>query len=281
VCDDRQQRIYPREKSKTKNVPFIDNHTHFIMLLSDKLFTAALKACVYNKMSIICEASAELVSLHGPPKFFVVFLPEETWSDIYKMELVMLREFLLQQMRQQQTGRGYTQGKLPPYTPGGAEFLFLPTVAMMSAAIWKKGLRLDDTLLEAVQAWESADEVLAIVMNGGCNVACYNGEYIRSAVIHPEQAEPPDCKLIKRGKHGLDLDSAVLLSMQMPSTLNKISMQHSMLAGIVTACSGCSSTNLSHPLKTCSSCGTVAYCGRNCQKSHWKQHKQQCRAQRT
>jgi hypothetical protein len=41
-------------------------------------------------------------------------------------------------------------------------------------------------------------------------------------------------------------------------------------------CDGCGDFGAS--LKKCSACGTAAYCGRNCQKAHWKLHKQVCKA---
>ena len=48
-----------------------------------------------------------------------------------------------------------------------------------------------------------------------------------------------------------------------------------MAMGGPTRCPVCSSPN---DLKRCTGCGSVWYCSRSCQRSHWKEHKDICRA---
>jgi len=57
-----------------------------------------------------------------------------------------------------------------------------------------------------------------------------------------------------------------------------LSRQHLILitAALMTTCSSCSST--SKPLKICSGCQSANYCSVDCQKSHWKEHKQACKS---
>ena len=44
-------------------------------------------------------------------------------------------------------------------------------------------------------------------------------------------------------------------------------------------CNGCgSTTNLSHIKQVCSGCQSVRYCGKRCQRKHWKSHKVLCQA---
>lgn len=44
------------------------------------------------------------------------------------------------------------------------------------------------------------------------------------------------------------------------------------------ACAGCQATD--KPLQKCAACSAVLYCGRECQRAHWRQHKQHCRQAR-
>jgi hypothetical protein len=46
------------------------------------------------------------------------------------------------------------------------------------------------------------------------------------------------------------------------------------------ACRRCSKTaaELGRPLKRCAKCQSVSYCSRDCQQSHWSNHKKACRA---
>lgn len=42
-------------------------------------------------------------------------------------------------------------------------------------------------------------------------------------------------------------------------------------------CSGCGQPEGKPRLKTCAKCSTALYCSRDCQTSHWKIHKKECR----
>jgi hypothetical protein len=41
-------------------------------------------------------------------------------------------------------------------------------------------------------------------------------------------------------------------------------------------CAACRAAD--KPLRKCAACSTVLYCGRECQRAHWRQHKTQCRS---
>jgi hypothetical protein len=43
-------------------------------------------------------------------------------------------------------------------------------------------------------------------------------------------------------------------------------------------CAACRAAD--KPLRKCAACSTVLYCGRECQRAHWAQHKMQCRSAR-
>ena len=49
------------------------------------------------------------------------------------------------------------------------------------------------------------------------------------------------------------------------------------LKSMVGVCDGCNLPMPAAELKTCTGCKIVVYCGKACQKAHWKQHKEVCR----
>lgn len=67
------------------------------------------------------------------------------------------------------------------------------------------------------------------------------------------------------------------VSCQMTSKLRRkaLSAVHRGYSGKCAAC-GATAVDLPTSLKSCSACNAVYYCGRECQRAHWKQHKGAC-----
>jgi len=53
-------------------------------------------------------------------------------------------------------------------------------------------------------------------------------------------------------------------------------MQASPSLALVRRCAGCGAVKTQSELKLCSKCKIVRYCGLECQRSHWREHKEAC-----
>ena len=87
----------------------------------------------------------------------------------------------------------------------------------------------------------------------------------------PEKMPPPSADMARHarmvgvGERGTPADAALAKSLIKPSTGGN-------------ACDVCGTKrSAAAPLKTCSRCKRVWYCGADCQKKAWPQHKPQCR----
>jgi hypothetical protein len=153
--------------------------------------------------------------------------------------------------------------------------------------IWKCTMSMDELIpgsgkMEAILAVEDVSHGFPVGI-GPCVAATINPEGMIHAMlatmlspmdlgdnVDVQPRRPGRIILDEWLQEWLDLVRAKLVSIDVDVTMESCDATE--------YCGACGRRNV--PLPRCSACGSIAYCGRECQRIHWKTHKKDCSAKR-